>query len=125
MRLSQVALTAFVAAFLGGAPAPAQPAALVTCPDMPKALAGAFADGADCTLIERTLRQALATAEPGTLTRWTNLRSNVSGTIKLSGAETRGGAVCRRAELAVTRTGETKRAEILACLKQGTWVLVE
>jgi len=124
VRLSRAAIAAFVAALLGGAAAPAQPAA-VTCPDMPKALADAFADAADCTLIERTLRQVLATAEPGTITRWTNLRSNVSGTIKLSGAETRDGAVCRRAELAVTRAGETRRAETVACLKQGTWVLVE
>jgi surface antigen len=92
---------------------------------MPKALAGAFADASDCTLAERTLRQALATAEPGTITRWTNTRTQVAGTIKLSGGETRDGAVCRRAELAVTRAGETKRAEAVLCLKQGVWVIVE
>jgi surface antigen len=92
---------------------------------MPKALAGAFADTSDCTLLERTLRQALATAEAGTITRWTNTRSQVSGTIKLGAGETRDGAVCRRADLTVTRAGETKRAEAVLCLKSGTWVLVE
>ena len=92
---------------------------------MPKALADAFADASDCTLIERTLRHALATAEPGTITRWTNARSGSSGTIKLSGAESRESGTCRRAELAVTRAGATKRAEALLCLKQGTWILVE
>jgi serine/threonine protein kinase len=105
-------------------PGPA-PAAPFTCEAMPKALAGAFADASDCTLAERTLRQALATAEPGTITRWTNTRTQVSGTIKLSGGKTRDGAVCRRAELAVTRAGETKRAEAVLCLKQGTWVIGE
>jgi hypothetical protein len=92
---------------------------------MPRALAGAFGDAADCTLIERTLREAVAGAEPGTITRWTNTRSRTAGTIKLSGAESRDGAVCRRAELAVTRSGETKHADAVLCLKQGTWVLVE
>jgi serine/threonine protein kinase len=105
-------------------PAPA-PAAPVSCDAMPKVLASAFADASDCTLAERTLRQALAAAEPGTITRWTNTRTKVSGTIKLSGAETRDGDVCRRAELNVTRDGETKRAEAVLCLKRGTWVLVE
>jgi serine/threonine protein kinase len=107
-------------------PAPAQrPAAPVTCEAMPKALDGGFADKSDCALIERTLRQALATAEAGTITRWTNTRSGASGTIKLAAAEPRDGNVCRRAELAVTRAGETKRADAVLCLKQGTWVLVE
>ena len=92
---------------------------------MPKALEGAFGDDADCTLIERTLRQALATADNGTITRWTNTRSGVSGTIKLAAAEGRDGAACRRAELTVTRGGETKRAEAVACVKQGAWVIVE
>jgi surface antigen len=92
---------------------------------MPKALAGAFADTSDCTLAERTLRQALATAEAGTITRWTNTRSQVSGTIKVSAAEAREGNVCRRAELTVTRAGETKRAEAVLCVKGGVWMLVE
>jgi serine/threonine protein kinase len=104
------------------APAPAGP---VTCEAMPKALAGAFADTSDCTLAERTLRQALATAEAGTITRWTNTRSQVSGTIKVSAAEAREGNVCRRAELTVTRAGETKRAEAVLCVKGGVWMLVE
>lgn len=107
-------------------PSPATPpAAAVTCEAMPKALAGAFADNSDCSLAERSLRQALATADAGAITRWTNARSQTTGTIKLGGAETRDGAVCRRAELAVTRAGETKRAEAVLCLRQGTWVLVE
>lgn len=104
---------------------PTAPTAPVACAAMPKALANAFADPSDCTLVERTLRQALATADPGAVTRWTNARSQTSGTIKLSGAETRDGAVCRRAELAVTRAGETRRAEAVFCLKQGAWVLAE
>ena len=104
------------------APPPASPA---TCTAMPKALEGAFADPADCALAERTLRQALATAEAGTITRWTNIRSKTSGTIKLAAATTRDGAVCRRAELTVTRGTETRRAEATLCLKQGTWVVVE
>ena len=99
--------------------------ASISCDAMPKTLAGAFADTSDCALIERTLRQALATAEPGTITRWTNTRTALSGTIKLSGAETRDGTVCRRAELTVTRGAETKRVEAVLCLKQGTWILVE
>jgi serine/threonine protein kinase len=105
-------------------PAP-PPAAPVTCDSMPKSLAGAFGDASDCTLIERTLREALVNAEAGTITRWTNTRSRTSGTIKLSVAESRDGAVCRRAELSVTRAGDTKRADAVLCLKQGTWVLVE
>jgi hypothetical protein len=105
-------------------PAP-PPAAPFTCDSMPKSLAGAFGDTGDCALIERTLREALASAEAGTITRWTNTRSRTSGTIKLSGAESRDGAVCRRAELSVTRAGDTKRADAVLCLKQGTWVLVE
>ena len=105
-------------------PVPA-PAAPVTCEAMPKALDGAFAEQSDCALIERTLRQALATAEAGTITRWTNTRSQAGGTIKLAGAEPRDGNVCRRAELTVTRAGATQRAEAVFCLKQGTWVLAE
>ncbi len=106
------------------APPPA-PAAPVTCEDLPKALAGAFGDRSDCALIGRTLREALASAEAGTITRWINTRSQTSGTIKVSAPESRDGAVCRRAELAVTCAGETKRAEAALCLRQGTWVLVE
>ena len=107
-------------------PAPASPpTSSVSCEAMPKALDGAFADQSDCALIERTLRQALATAEAGTIMRWTNTRSQASGTIKLAGVEARDGNVCRRAELAVTRAGETKRAEAVLCLKQGTWMLAE
>ena len=97
----------------------------VTCDAMPNALAGAFGDGEDCTLLERTLRQALATTESGSITRWTNTRSKVSGTIKLSDAERHEGNICRRAELAVTRGAETKLAEGVFCLKQGVWVLAE
>jgi hypothetical protein len=104
---------------------PPSPTASVSCDAMPKGLAGAFGHADDCPLIERTLRQALATAEPGTITRWTNIRSQTSGTIKIAAPETREGNVCRRAELAVTRGGETKRAEGVLCLKQGIWVLVE
>ncbi len=106
-------------------PSPAPPSASISCDAMPKALAGAFADTSDCALVERTLRQALATAEAGTITRWTNTRTAMSGTIKLSGAESRDSNVCRRAELAVTRAGDTKRAEAVFCLKQGAWILVE
>jgi len=106
-------------------PGSAAPGGPHTCSAMPKALEGAFADAADCTLVERTLRQALATAESGTVTRWTNTRSQVSGTIKIGGTESRDGAVCRKVELAVTRGGDTKRAETVACLKDGRWVLVE
>jgi len=100
-------------------------AAPLTCPAMPKALDGAFADQGDCALAERTVRQALATAEAGTITRWPNTRSKTSGTIKLAAAAARDGAVCRRGELTVTRGTETRRAEATLCLKQGTWVLVE
>jgi hypothetical protein len=106
-------------------PAKSPPAAPVTCEDVPKALAGAFGDRSDCPLIGRTLREALASAEAGTITRWTNTRSQTSGTIKVSAAESRDGAVCRRAELTVMRAGDTKRAEALLCLKQGAWVLLE
>jgi serine/threonine protein kinase/surface antigen len=106
-------------------PGSAAPGGAHTCSAMPKALEGAFADAADCTLVERTLRQALATAESGTVTRWTNTRSQVSGTIKIGGTESRDGAVCRKVELAVTRGGDTKRAETVACLKEGRWVLME
>jgi serine/threonine protein kinase len=106
-------------------PAPAAPTGPHTCSNMPKALEGAFADAGDCTLIERTLRQALASAETGTITRWTNTRTQISGTIKFAAAQSRDGAICRKVELAVTRGGETKRAETVACLKDGGWVLME
>lgn len=101
------------------------PSAPVTCEAMPRALTGAFADEGDCALIERALRQALATAAAGTVTRWTNTRSRASGTIKLADAESRDGTVCRRAELTVTRGAETRRADAVLCLKRGTWVAVE
>ena len=103
-------------------PAPAGPH---SCPGLPKDLDGAFGDAGDCALFERTLMQALATAEAGTLTRWTNLKSGVSGTIKLGAAESREGSVCRRAELAVTRHDGTKRAQAVACLKGGAWIIVQ
>jgi len=106
-------------------PQPAQPAAPMTCPGLPKALDDAFADASDCALLQRTLMQALATAETDTITRWTNTRSGVSGTIKLSAAAARDGAVCRRAELIVVRVDGTKRAEAVACLKDGRWTIVE
>lgn len=101
------------------------PAAPHSCPGLPKDLDGAFGDDGDCALFQRTLMQALATAESGTLTRWTNLKSGVSGTIKLGAAESRDGSVCRRAELAVTRADGTKRAQAAACLKGGRWTLAE
>jgi surface antigen len=101
--------------------AQAQEAAPVTCPGLAGSLDEAFGDPSDCTLFRRTLIHALATAESGTVTRWTNTRSNVSGTIRLSAGESREGSVCRRAELTVTRIGATKRAAALACLRDGRW----
>jgi surface antigen len=95
------------------------------CEQMPKALAGAFAEASDCALAERTLRQALATAADGTITRWSNLRTGVGGAIRLAAAARRDGNVCRRAELTVTRAGESKRAAAVACLKDGAWAIVE
>ena len=97
----------------------------MTCPGLPKGLDDAFADASDCALIQRTLMQALATAETGTITRWTNTRSGVNGTIKLAAAAARDGAVCRRAEFTVVRVDGTKRAEAVACLKDGRWTIVE
>ncbi|MCW5771591.1 MAG: protein kinase [Rhodospirillaceae bacterium] len=107
-------------------PAPAPPvAAGTTCPGLPKALDGAFADAADCTLIDRTLNQALGTAGDGTITRWNNLKTGASGTIKLGAAPSRNGQACRQVDLTVTRGGDTKRASATACLKDGRWGFVD
>lgn len=98
--------------------------AAADCRSLPKPVADALAAG-DCAPMRGALMQALATGESGAITRWTNTRSGTSGTIKVAAREMRGGAACRRVELAVTRSGETEQAAALACLKQGRWTLVE
>lgn len=95
-----------------------------TCAALPPELAGELRASEDCALLHRNLTAALATAEGGAVTRWINLKNGNAGTIKLGATEMSGAIACRRAEIALTRaSGETRRAEIVACLKDGTWRL--
>ncbi|MGH7005127.1 MAG: hypothetical protein ACREIP_14380 [Alphaproteobacteria bacterium] len=94
-----------------------------TCAAMPPELSSELGAAEDCGLFHRNLTQALATAEGGAITRWIGTKSGTSGTIKLGATEMRGATACRRAEITLTRAGAPKRAEIVACLKEGRWQL--
>ncbi len=101
----------------------ADPAA-ETCAALPPELAGELSDAADCRLLHRNLTEALAASEGGAITRWINTKSGNSGTVKLGATEMRGPIACRKAEIVLTKgAGATRRAEIVACLKDGKWAL--
>lgn len=101
----------------------ADPAAQ-TCAALPPELTGELSDAADCRLLHRNLSEALAASEGGAITRWINTKSGNSGTVKLGTTEMRGPTACRRAEIVLTRAaGTVRRAEIVACLKDGRWTL--
>ena len=96
-----------------------------SCAAMPPVLARELEGTEDCGLFHRTLTQTLATTEGGAITRWVNNKSGMTGTIKLGATEMRAAVACRRAEVTLVRTGEPKRAEIVACLKDGRWEVRE
>jgi hypothetical protein len=95
------------------------------CASLPTAVRDAIARAEDCVIAERTLRQALATAPDGAITTWTSIKSGARGTIRLSPAPARDGAACRRAALSVVHADATARTEVVACVKDGRWSLVE
>ena len=95
-----------------------------TCAALPPELSSELGAAEDCSLLHRNLTQALATAEGGVVTRWSNLKNGNAGTIKIGATEMRAGIPCRRADITLTRaTGQPRRAEIVACLKDGKWAL--
>ncbi len=93
-----------------------------SCPFSVAALQNAYGDETDCFYVQRTFTFALTTGQQGTITRWSNSKTNASGSITiLQTTEQTPGNFCRRFQQSVTLKGQTRTGTGIACLRNNNW----